>query len=762
VSRCGFAFINGSAIKFINTTYNPFIDGCTFTNCGTTTHGTIYNTSYQGRTTEAVISNCIFEPDYYCSIESENGNQFKIVNNFFEGASGRPSTASIYGDFAYTVISDNYFYDTTATSTALTIRVEGDYNIISNNIIGEYKNGIQTWTGSDHNVISGNVIRGISRYGIDIRGTGNSVDSNDLYGNVDAGYAGIYCDNVNNSFTDNVIGKWKNYGLRLGANAHKCKVSDNYFYDNSQGYMNNGVNNEGNYNQITNNYIDTPQASILDTGAGTIIYGNEGYDYDSLQDDYIWNSNGKYWTVTDGGDITTNLQAAIDDIDQGFVSIPEGVFSLSEQITMKNHVNLYGAGINATVIKQGAGTTIAEFPSAMIYCNGIDNFTISGMSITGDTTNSTSGYNAIKGYGGCSDFELYNLHIYDTHGSCIYVSDGCHNGIIHDIIAGDIDDTSHGIAIGDSSHDKTYNIDVHDCILYDGNDYLLDFSYAHDCTCDNIQIRNSNIAMKVTGDTNKVTANCSFNNINMVDMLVPGTEQTCVNIVHAENCNFNNLVIEGGYNGLGMDVQTIYCTFNNININRPSHMGMTMNGYNNTCGNIIIKNAGTVGIQIRGEDSILSGFVIDSSGSEGISGYYSEKNVISDGIIVRSGSYGMYIRNTDDTIISNVRINSNTADGIYFYSLASGNCTNISILGCHIIDNGDCGIEFQAAAGGSVLYFIINGCTISDNADDGIAIHNADCDVYIITDNIILLNGGESIDDDANGASTVVDDNLTT
>jgi parallel beta-helix repeat protein len=93
------------------------------------------------------------------------------------------------------------------------------------------------------------------------------------------------------------------------------------------------------YNFFTDNnlYGTFTVGTAYIIGSNTVVRNNEGYDYDSLRDDKIWNSNGHYYPATESG-----LQDAINNLnnESGWVDGGNNNISISNSIYIGKNLDL--------------------------------------------------------------------------------------------------------------------------------------------------------------------------------------------------------------------------------------------------------------------------------------------------------------------------------------------------------------------------------------------------------------------------------------
>ena len=278
-----------------------------------------------------------------------------------------------------TIISNNRI-QCGSNGNGIATRDGGSCNglIIESNTISNCKNGmIFTVSGEpqiNNNIIFNNDLRGIKcditkGGGIVtnnfIKSNGDDgvyeatlVNSNKIYSNTGHGIykctmcsdniirentdGGIYLIGDNSIVTGNKINSNTGRGLHLHGVSNNCTISNNLFYDPDGNPQTTGIDDDGDYNFICNNDFSTQGGTTIDSiGSNTIVLNNIGYNYDSLKDDYIWNSNGKYWSA-----IWDNAQLAVDDLGgNGTVWIPDGTFTASSTLWVNHsHVTIRGQG----------------------------------------------------------------------------------------------------------------------------------------------------------------------------------------------------------------------------------------------------------------------------------------------------------------------------------------------------------------------------------------------------------------------------------
>lgn len=297
--------------------------------------------------------------------------------------------------------------------------------------------------------------------------------------------AGTHVNNLtirNNIFLNNTVDNiWTDmadsiYGLYIYENRFSGCTAD--ILDQSV-----AIGNMYNFRFTDNVITDTPGGYFNWTTepANKIIKDNLGYNYDSLQDNKIWNSNGNYYPTTE-----SDLQEAIDDAgDNGWVTTPAGKISVTGDVYFNEVSNFtwisYGTELEVTDSTSFAGGGLI----VILDCN---NLHIEGLELDGNHPWNTSASDSYAGVNirKCSNSTFSNLEIHHVLGdgvlfqdateSTLYDENSCNNIVtecnIHHI--GDVEDTvssgDAGIRVMGSSNitDNTFSYNRIDMIREHG------------------------------------------------------------------------------------------------------------------------------------------------------------------------------------------------------------------------------------------------------------------------------------------------------
>jgi len=430
---------------------------------------------------------------------------------------------------------------------------------------------------------------------------------------------------------------------------------------------------------------------------------------------YIRNSNGKYWPATGA-----NLQTAINDLTSGgTVYVPVGTIDLSSDLTINNKVWLKGSGIGNTVLRQADGSTTH---SGVIRCHSKNNFTISDLTIDGNLAGVAEGYNCID-IKDCSKFIVRDISIINPtrNGICIYSSS--FKGIISNIFCEHSPGTAptagyHALDIGYSRQIAINNIVIQNFV---GTTQAIDFAGIRDSTISNINVNNSAMAMKVTGNSASPTENCTFTNL--VFKEITGGEG--IKIEYTKRCSFNNIQVSlhttSGesqafmvYTSSGI---TKFINLNNIYIDHSNGTGLTVTADNVSINNIFIYNTTkNQGLYLSGDDITISNLHIRNAYSSGVKITGTLRVTIIGGIIDDNYypggyGYGIDMEGTKYTVLEGLHIFNNNGDGI---ETGGGTAnSNYTITNCYFYGNAK-----AIDTGATDNYYIIIGNTCYGDAID--------------------------------------------
>lgn len=525
----------------------------------------------------------------------------------------------------------------------------------------------------------------------------------------------IYCVNAENiTITGRIVTNQRGIYVRathyVTIKDMYIKTSDNYGIDNVD---------TNHHLRIFGNVIEGATTNGLRTdgsvGTDNYIFDDIGYNYDSLRDDYIWNSNGKYWTATGA-----NIQLAINDLTTGgTVYLPAGTLIPADEIDMANNIVIKGAGVGVTILRMNSGYSGAL---GVFYMNSDHNCSISDLSIDGNRRNgATSGPGVFLHGSGCKDWVLDNLQINDTDGSCVFAKNGVSNGMITHISGSGVPYPSHGLSLGDSSSAFISNITVSDCRFTNGDGALthaVDISNAQHCTIKGI------LAVECMSGF-KVETNCKY--LTLSDIIIKDCNSTSSveSAMYLHACSWvtvDNVIIEGGADHgihLGGCSNMI---FSNILIDTVADEGLRStdsNTHNITFTNLHIKDAATRNINLQNaNDFQFNNLQIEGSGTN-YGRCVNNKNFTFIGGYIRNTGNNLYpfdINGCFHISFSGMTIADNVGDGMYF----SGACKNFSVINCKIINNGDKGIVIDNTAhDGYIISLNDLGGNANDNEDSG-------------------------------------------
>ncbi|MFD2656424.1 RICIN domain-containing protein [Gracilibacillus thailandensis] len=243
------------------------------------------------RMRDSVITNSVFDQTSGHSIATGDENypvgeftNVEITNNVITNSTG--GSGINLSRATYTTVRNNQVINTQQQQDSyggIRIPNGGAYNIVEDNVIQSYPRGIFVLTGANNNTINGNTV-------IDSRIHGILIQAND------------------NTFTNNTIVQ-NNTSLNPESMIRLAPGSNNTISNNLMstysGYSNPGIRltGESDYNEITNNNIDTDGALVSnEAGSNNMISGNNKFNsvsFDSNSSYQIVNRNsGKLLEVT--------------------------------------------------------------------------------------------------------------------------------------------------------------------------------------------------------------------------------------------------------------------------------------------------------------------------------------------------------------------------------------------------------------------------------------------------------------------------------
>ena len=713
VRECGFKSINGSCVYFIDACYSPRVLECDFQGCGSLTHGTI---RIGTDITTVKIDECTFHIDYNMTIECESSASAFITNNYFESDCTKPYQGHIYGHFTHAKIIGNNIATYTGNINGYGIYLEGTENTVQGNYIYGTYEGI-TASNYDGQIISNNFIEHVTHHGISVFHN-CTIEGNQLKDIGDDGI--VFKDDC--LVDDNHLRNITDIALRfLG---HRSKASDNIIITANKGIsIGFGMINCS----ACDNQLYDCATSPYDGGTDSIIKDNVGYNYDSLRDDKIWNSNGKYWEVTGA-----NLDTAIADVgDNGWITTPAGKIALSSDVDF-NGVD------NFTWISYGTELEVIDSTSfdgaGLISIFNCNNLHIEGLELDGNHPWNTSASDA---YGGvniekCSNSTFNHLHIHHVLGDGIVILDNTEstlddrncsnnrftNNHIHHI--GDVYDNSSngdaGIRIMGSSH--MINNVISDNRIDMVREHGIEVYGYTTVSAVKYQIHNG------TRIVNNIVSNCNLGHWGDIgDVHGTSIHSTAVNTLvdgniiyvgHLEapsiSCGSYNIItnnhiiftadVRGSCYGISAIVNDeMLNPANGVIISDniiDGHGFANANGIilgsgveNITCTENTIRDVASIGIAATCYHSDISHNHIYNTGSDGINLNY-DYNTVSYNDIHYPGDEGISCTGTDHCDISHNNIKNSTERGIEF----STACTWCTVLSNSIVNSVYAGIKF--------------------------------------------------------------------
>jgi len=640
---------------------------------------------------------------------------------------------STYSDSYYNVISNNHIYGCNFNVHGH-MRVDGT-TIVDNDLHNADDSNIYFYN-TDNVIITGNNVYSSSHDGIKLGTVANyasycTISNNLFYNNIDISsvylYYANYCTVSNNIFdaahtNDRAITVW--------TTSEGNTITGNVIKNHGTAFKIHGDNNI-----IKNNVVDGSTNVYYNVGSGNIFEDNIGYDYDSLQDDYIWNSEGTYYPTTE-----TGLQVAIDDLTNGgWVEIPGDttITLATPPLTIGDDVWLRGAG-NSSVIKLGDSEDEIMITNSDTT-NGNTCIRISDICFDGNNDNQPNGYaqqaRQLRANGiqlvRCDNSTVENVYVKDTSAIGIYILDGMDNRVLYNWVYGA---GSHEIGTGVEDWipcgiigDSTKNLQII------GNSIK---------TC-----YGNGITTEYRLGYNPGTSFCNIDN-NIVSDCFYG-----IYVEHVDNHTITNNIIhdnnrEESYKGdsaggirLGSPnhpVNHSIVAFNvlsrNGNLSKVDGTNIWVDGEGVSIIGNILTDSSDIGIYIgSGNHNVISGNTIHSAGDNGIESC-SLNTVISDNNVmytVGKGIYQYYALGDDPadnlaSAISGNVITGTTEYGIFAYQ------SHTAITGNALDDIGSDGMKLV-----SMNNCTVTGNTINDDSDANDGIEVADCFDMVFTGNVI-------------------------
>lgn len=455
----------------------------------------------------------------------------------------------------------------------------------------------------------------------------------------------------------------------------------------------------------------------------------------------IRNSNGNSWSF-DGTDDDVQIQAAIDDLTTGgTVWLPSGTFEISTDILLDSDIDLKGAGMDSTILKAKDSTTIG---TGIIYCNGIHNFSISGMTLDGNHRGGANG-NLIKTNYGCYNYSITDCKFFNMRGNAIqsYLSYyGIYSNLImHDFHRTDAAHGFQGLSMG-TIEDCTFD----NIIITDGDESCqgFDFASSKNCEISNIKVKDFGIGAKFTSGSENITAD---------NIRISGTTNASQwnFAIDGRGHSLSNLFVNGS-GSFAVICLGDYIDISNVHIYGASAISLGLAGSHIDVTGGTIEHSASQPIRITGDNITVTG--VQSVTSSSILIFGAEDVRLIGCSNMGSSASGLYLRDSVRVTISGSAFNYNTGDGIL--SDITG-CSHFKIIGCDVMDNGEDGIDINEVCHN----FSINGGIISGNGANGIDIDADVHDFYAIIGVVISGNSGaNSINDDGTGDNRFSDANL--
>lgn len=539
---------------------------------------------------------------------------------------------------------------------------------------------------------------------------------------------------INSIFSNNVATDMDDAMFYLARNDFTdCLFSNNVV--NGEADTTSFIKNEGdevytNVSIIGNIAHDITGDFITFVMDGMLIKDNPGYNYDSLRDDMIWNSNGKYWSY-DGTADEVQIHAAMTDLgtDGGTVYLPSDTLTISDAIEWAyDGINLVGEGMDAThiVLADGANVRMVDIGADEGGANdGFSNFVIEGIHFDGNNDSQTWSYNQF-GIEICSDssnITIRNCEINNTGNHAIRVYYDAGNIIpakyitVEDCVIRDLHrwvPADGGATIGYSSG-----------IVFAGQHCTARNNYIYDTWGTGIAIEDYTYldARDCVIDGNHITGAIAFG------IYMEGGASVTT-LAKSGNCTIiNNIVHDLNSTAYGRSPSA--STYMDYGV------GIIV-GRDSICSNNQIYNIPDIGILYTGHNShasasIISGNTIDFITSLNKTGHaITTQSAADDSTVVITGNiiknvvdYGIYIR-------CNMIIEGNyicyCAKGIY----GTTGTENVSIIGNNVFDTTEDGIFLYAS----------HSCIVSNNrvyTKNGEGIQcSGSSDYNIVTGNMLM------------------------
>jgi nitrous oxidase accessory protein NosD len=256
----------------------------------------------------------------------------------------------------------------------------------------------------------------------------------------------------------------------------------------------------------------------------------------------------------------------------------------------------------------------------------------------------------------------------------------------------------------------------------------LDWSYSRNVTANNILVYDVDYGIKIDADEASPpnpSRDCSFNN-----MIMHGRDGNGIGLQQkANHIQFSNIELYGFNKGIDVDSDCDYIYFSNVYINGGDGE-CDFDADHISIDNLIIEGCSANGIHLGGS-------------------YISMANCQ---LIDNAGSYGNKITGTN-ILISNCQV---VSDNGYYAGFVIEGGSDITIDNCVVT-----GSRRGAYILDGSQHWKITDCSFTGNTQDGIYIASGgSTDWYIISNCDLTGNGGTSLNDKANGANSLISNNL--
>ena len=426
---------------------------------------------------------------------------------------------------------------------------------------------------------------------------------------------------------------------------------------------------------------------------------------DTFYRDFIYNSNGKYWTAN-----ASNLQSAIDDLTSGgTVYLPSGTITTDTNIDITtDNIAIKGSGIGSTIITTTSG---GSFAGGIIYFNGGDdtpdgdelfNVSISDLTVVG-----VEGVNSVHGIyfrNGVWNGTISNVQVINPSSTGIYIDDSF-NFIVDNVYVKEANNpATHAMCIQESNAGVINNVVIENC---SGGDYAMDYSNAQNVTTSNVVMRDVRYGIKLDADeSSNICRNNVFNNL-----VLHGTDGNAFHTGEGTLYTHVSDFVSYGFNkGFDLDSGCDYFWLSNAYVNGGSQEddfsgdyvwitnfvkeGCSGNGFDfegdhiHMTNSMMKGNAGVNGNKVQGENITISGCsFIDDTGGFGALSLVGCKNVCIDNCRMMGCYRGVHVADgCTHFSITDCLISGSTSNPIY---LAAGSGTDYyRIIGNEWFDSG--------------------------------------------------------------------------